>query len=134
MAYPKGQRIGGRQKGTPNKRTEEIADKLRRLDCDPVAGMALIASGKVPCGVCHGEGKTRYRIPGTDKVGQRLCESCYGTLMEHISPSLRAQMYAELANYILPKRKAVELTGADGAPLDNRMEVVFVEAEEGRRK
>jgi hypothetical protein len=30
---------------------------------------------------------------------------------------LRAQMYKELAQYIAPKRKALEVTGEDGDPL-----------------
>jgi len=107
-----GERLGGRQKGTPNKASQDIIEKLARLSCDPIEGMALLASGKVPCGVCHGRGKTRYRIPGTDKVGERLCESCYGTLMEHISPDLRGKMYAELANYAFPKRRAIEVSGS----------------------
>lgn len=76
--------------------------------------MALIASGEVPCGTCHASGKTRYRIPGTDKVGERLCESCYGTLLEKVTPQLRGQMYAELAQYVAPKRKAIEHSAAEG--------------------
>jgi hypothetical protein len=38
-----GQRHGGWQKGTPNRRTQEVADKLAALDCDPIEGMARIA-------------------------------------------------------------------------------------------
>ena len=38
-----GERRGGRQKGTPNKVTQEIVDKLRALGCDPIEGMARIA-------------------------------------------------------------------------------------------
>jgi hypothetical protein len=38
-----GERRGGRQKGTPNRRTQEVADKLAALDCDPIEGMARIA-------------------------------------------------------------------------------------------
>jgi hypothetical protein len=32
--------------------------------------------------------------------------------------ALRARMFAELANYAAPRRKAVELTGAGGAPVE----------------
>jgi len=32
--------------------------------------------------------------------------------------ALRARMFAELATYTAPRRKAVELTGAGGAPVD----------------
>ncbi len=39
----KGAKTGGRKKGPPNKRTQEVIDKLAALDCDPIAGMAKIA-------------------------------------------------------------------------------------------
>ena len=34
---------------------------------------------------------------------------------------LRATMYRELAQYIAPKRKAMEVTGEDGGPVKNEM-------------
>ena len=37
------QKTSGRQKGTPNRRTQAVIDKLAALDCDPIAGMASIA-------------------------------------------------------------------------------------------
>lgn len=36
-------KTGGRQKGTPNKRTQEIQEKLEKLGCDPIEGLARIA-------------------------------------------------------------------------------------------
>ena len=33
---------------------------------------------------------------------------------DHHSPELRARMFAELAQYVYPKRKAVEFSGANG--------------------
>jgi len=38
-----GRKTGGRQKGTPNKRTQEALEILAELDCDPIEGMARIA-------------------------------------------------------------------------------------------
>ncbi len=38
-----GRKTGGRQRGVPNKRTVEIADKLAALGCDPITGMAHMA-------------------------------------------------------------------------------------------
>ena len=76
-----GERRGGRQKGTPNKRTVEVQQRLTELDCDPIQGMALIA------------------------------------MDPEATLELRGRMFAELAAYIAPKRKAVEHTGADGAPI-----------------
>ena len=41
---PTGQpKTGGRKKGTPNKATLTVAEKLESLGCDPIEGMARIA-------------------------------------------------------------------------------------------
>lgn len=71
-----GVKTGGRAKGTPNKRTTEVAELLCALGCDPVAGMARIAMD-----------------------------------VDH-APELRGRMYAELAGYLFPKRKALEVRDA----------------------
>ena len=78
MPRPK---TGGRKRGTPNRRTADIQEKLAAMGCDPIAGMAAIA---------------------TD---------------EKQDIALRAAMYKELAQYVAPKRKAIEMTGADGGEL-----------------
>ncbi len=39
----KGNKTGGRSKGTKNKRTQEVIDILNRLDCSPIEGLANIA-------------------------------------------------------------------------------------------
>ena len=75
MKFQKGQRLVGRQKGTPNCKTVEVEEKLAALGCDPIEGMARLA------------------------------------LDENNSPELRGKMLSELAQYILPKRKAVEHSG-----------------------
>ena len=86
----KGQpRHGGRQKGTPNKLTQEVIARLAELKCDPIEGMATIAA--------------QAREAGDLK--------------------LAGSMYAELAQYVAPKRKAVEHTGGDGEPL--KLEIVL---------
>ena len=76
-----GERRGGRSKGTPNKRSVEIAELLEELRCDPIEGMARIAMNK------------------------------------RAAPELRGRMYSELAQYLYPKRKAIERSGQDGTPL-----------------
>ena len=73
-----GRKTGGRQAGTPNKRTSELVERLEALDCDPIAGMAKIAMD--------------ISNP----------------------PELRGRMYAELAGYVFPKRKAVEMKADEG--------------------
>jgi hypothetical protein len=89
-AHP-GERRGGRQKGTPNRKTIAVADRLEALGCDPIEGMAKIA------------------------------------MDEKAELSLRAQMYKELAQYVAPKRKAVEITGEDGDPFQMELKSLIEE-------
>ncbi len=78
-----GHKTGGRKKGTPNRRTAEVAERLAALDCDPLAGMAVLA------------------------------------MDETNTPELRRRMYAELAQYLYPKRRAIE-----SAP-EEKQQVIF---------
>ncbi len=75
--------------------------------------MSIIASNRLPCGVCRGTGKTKYKT-AAGNIEERKCESCYGTLFEACSPELRGKMHAELAQYVAPKRKAIDHTNSDG--------------------
>ena len=77
MAY--GFKSGGRKKGTPNKRTQDVAEKLSALGVDPIESMARLA------------------VQAEEK-GDTV---------------LAAKMYAELAPYFAPKRKATEITVND---------------------
>ena len=76
-----GRKTGGRQIGTPNRKTVQVQRLLEQLGCDPITGMATIA-------------------------------------MDEAAPvKVRAAMFKELAQYVAPKRKAVELSGeADSEP------------------
>ena len=65
-------------KGTPNRRTVEVCERLAALECDPIEGMARIA------------------------------------LDSQASPELRGRMFAELASYVYPKRKATEIKVEEG--------------------
>ena len=73
-----GQKTGGRQRGSKNKRTLEIEAKLAKLGCDPIEGMALIA------------------------------------MDEDLDTSLRLAAYKELAQYVAPKRKALDVNADFG--------------------
>ena len=73
-----GRKTGGRVAGTPNKRTQDVIERLATLGCDPIEGMARIA------------------------------------MDESNAPELRGRMFAELAQYVAPKRKAVEHSAEDG--------------------
>lgn len=69
---------GGRRKGSLNKATLDVVQKLAALGCDPIEGMARIA---------------------TDPTA---------------SLELQGKMYSELAQYVAPKRKAVEVGNMPG--------------------
>ncbi len=125
-------KTGGRKSGTLNHADQPIAERLRAMGCNPFQVLADLAAGDLPCGVCRGEGKTRYQAK-SDRLHERKCESCYGSGKERISPSERARAASELAQYLEPKRKAIELTGPQGGPVLTKIEVVLVDAREGRR-
>jgi hypothetical protein len=73
-----GERRGGRRRGSPNKSTLDVIDKLAALHCDPITGMAKLVMDKSN------------------------------------APELRGRMFAELAQYVAPKRKALEHSGDAG--------------------
>jgi hypothetical protein len=112
----KGNKTGGRSAGTPNKPTQDLRAKLAAMGCDPLAGMALIATGQETCTVCLGKRKLRYRRredgelvfdPETGAVMD--CLHCFGSGKEPIPISLRLKAQSELAQYIEAKRKSVEM-------------------------
>jgi hypothetical protein len=45
MANTTGKKFAGREKGTPNKRNQEIADLAKELGCNPAKILMLIAVG-----------------------------------------------------------------------------------------
>jgi hypothetical protein len=47
---------------------------------------------------------------------------------EKHSPELRGRVYAELAQYLYPKRKAVELAADPATPAQSKLVVEFVRA------
>jgi hypothetical protein len=102
-----GEYRGGRRKGIPNKRTAEVIARLEELGCDPIEGMVRIAQDLTPCRICD-EGRLE---------DGKTCPQCHGTGKLQASPELRGKMYSELAGYVAPKRKAVEVTGEGGGPI-----------------
>ena len=72
-------KTGGWKKGTPNRRTQDVIDRLAKLKCDAIEGMAKIALDK------------------------------------DAPLKIRAQMFKELAQYVAPKKKAIEHSGGENA-------------------
>jgi len=84
VAYPKGAPRpagAGRKKGTPNKATQSIREKLAAIGCDPIMGMAQIAMAKDERGAWCAPIELRFKI------------------------------LAELASYIEPKPKPIDKDG-----------------------
>lgn len=94
----------GRTKGTPNKRTVEVQERLASLGCDPIKAMALIVCQDA-LKLAVDAGYITQEAANEDPVGsrERACEL--------YPPELRAKMASELAQYVAPKRKAVEHSG-----------------------
>lgn len=126
----------GRPPGALNKRTLAIEEKLERLGCDPIAGLAMISARRVPCGTCinakrEPTGFTRVKLESgshaedcakhQDKkctcggFTMRECQSCGGTLWEKIDVQTKLKADSELAQYVAPKRKAIEVSNPDGS-------------------
>lgn len=80
-----GKKTGGRIKGTPNRKTADVIERLERLGCDPIEGMAAIAMDPAN------------------------------------APELRGRMFAELAGYVAPKRRALDVTAASAPPVTIRI-------------
>lgn len=125
-------KVGGRQKGTPNKSTLGIIEKLAAWKCDPFKTLQMMADNTMPCSVCRGSGMTKFQ-PGAGSErfsGQRTCQSCWGSKMERISPKERGWAAGELAQYVAAKRKAVEVSGPEGTTLPITVNVVYRKPEE----
>lgn len=60
-------KTGGRKKGTPNKRTQIVIDRLDELDCDPLEGMVRIAKNAEEAG----------ELAIACKVYSELAQYCY---------------------------------------------------------
>ncbi len=82
MAGIPGQRIGGRQKGTPNKKTVQLKERAQRLGFDPFEMLLRVAKG--------------------DWQGLELDGP--------ISIELRVRAACEACKYLYPQRKAIEVS------------------------
>jgi hypothetical protein len=92
-------KLGGRTKGTPNKNVLPLQEKARELGCDPFEILCRFALGDWE-GLGYAQELT---FQSTNK----------GELIERyvIPPELRQKAAAEAAQYIYPKRKAIEHSG-----------------------
>ena len=125
-----GQRFGGRRAGTPNRDTQRVFEILDKLGVDPIEGMARIAIGDVPCFECVEPHMTQIRtVVGLEEGQEQVplpaadpgCPRCKGKGKEQVSLDLRANMHRQLAGYTYPARRAVEVSGPEGGPIEHRI-------------
>ena len=103
----KGQpKSGGREKGTPNKRSEEAIEIFERRRFDPLQRMITLA---------HSYERVVRDIDkaGKDNPAVKLERmDAYVTALGQLFP-----IYKELLQYRYPKRKAIEISGDPEEPL-----------------
>jgi hypothetical protein len=122
----------GRAKGTPNRSTQRVVDLCSEMNCDPFEVLAHAVNNTLQCGVCRGTGKTKFQprsraqAEAAAKLGlnlpeeempdgsERTCQSCWGSGLERLDPETRLHAAKELAQYLAPKRKALEIQDDQG--------------------
>lgn len=105
-------KLGGRQKGTANKRNQEIQDLAKELNCNPAKILMHFAMGDFEA---LGYQET---IMKTSKSGDSYEEYT-------ISPELRKSSAADLMPYLHGKRKPVDSEGNDANdPLTSLVEAI----------
>ena len=114
-----GQRFpgAGRKKGTPNKATSELKDRINAAvgDWDPVVEMARIArSGLWPVY------DPKTNLPLIDPVTGQV-------VLEMVPQKIRARFQEECASYVHAKRKAVEHSQDPDNPLIGRVGITFID-------
>ena len=105
-------KTGGREKGTPNKRTQYL-DRIKASGVDPFNIMLKIANGEV---------EETEIIKGKDGKPVKV--------KVPIPWRLRLDACKELAQYLEPKKKAIEITGKDGEQFVSRIERVIVDPDD----
>lgn len=104
----KGRKTGGRVKGTPNKKTQDLLEKAEELGVDPFEILLMVAKGDWE-GLGFESAKLVYfTAAGIEAEKDRI------TLSDRLSAA------SEACTYLHPKRKAVEHSGPNGGPIETR--------------
>lgn len=106
---PKGVRIGGRQKGTPNKEVKSLRAIAESLGVNPFEFLLRFAKGD-----WKGLGyDSPTRIVSYTQSGEAIYDDV-------IKPEIRFKAASEATQYLEPKRKAIEHSGPGGGPIESR--------------
>jgi RecJ-like exonuclease len=94
----------GRKKGTKNKDKQGVLEMIQEKfpDYHPVVAMAAIAHDDISCGICGGSGK----------IVRKTCMFCAGKGKVPVGLELQMQAHKEVAQYVAPKRRAIEMSGS----------------------
>lgn len=123
-------------RGIRRKQQKDFEAQLEDAGCNPVEILIMIAHNDVPCSVCQRTpGKQRvalekaseckcgqstglydpdcWRCSGTGlaTATERVCQSCYGTLYEAVSPKVRADVCTTMLNKLVPDLRSIEVRG-----------------------
>lgn len=97
-------KVGGRTKGTPNKKTILLEEKASELGVDLFEVICLFAKGD-------------WKSLGYKEEKYMTQSNEHGDFYKYtIDPSVRAKCALEGANYLYPKRKAIEHSGKVETP------------------
>lgn len=114
MAKPKGSpKTGGREKGTPNKRTQELVDILEEKGFSPASEIIRLYRRAWKEYRRYDE---IYDAIQDERTNHEIKVPLTYDAIPHLKLALDAAK--ELMNYVYPKRKAIEITGKNGGPLD----------------
>lgn len=108
-------RYGGRTKGTPNKRTKELIEKLEAMGFDPVEAMVYV----------YRKARAEYRRADKVAVALMAYQTDHGLQTSRVDSSpqwlrIAGDMAKELMQYTHAKRKAVEVSGPNGKPIEHK--------------
>lgn len=93
-------------RGRISQLTAYALDKMIAMGYDPIESMVLLATGQAVCSYCEGKGcHTVARLHDP--------EICNGEGKERVPLEIRAKMVIESAQYVYPKRKAIEIGASD---------------------
>lgn len=105
--------------GVPNKNKQALILLLQAKypDYHPVMDMAAIANNDVDCDMCDGSGEIKKFVGVTvtdngeeDKFETERCDNCINGKVV-ISMDMKFNANKEVAQYVVPKLKAVEYSG-----------------------
>lgn len=99
----------GRKPGTPNKVTQTARDKAEELGVDPYEVLLLFAKGD-------------WQALGYQVGEKKVYKDGIYTTIETITPEMRLHAAKEAVQYILPKKKSLDITTEKDLEIARRAE------------